>query len=56
MKRHTNVYVVRRFSGCLQQNVGESGYAISSWSTSNGYSASMLTGGAKVDESLTRQL
>ena len=46
----------RRFSGCLQQNVGESGYAISSWSASAGYSASMLTRDAKVDSSSTRQL
>ena len=46
----------RRFSGCLQQNVGESGYAIYSWSASAGYSASMLTRVAKVDSSLTRQL
>ena len=46
----------RRFSGCLQQNVGESGYAISSWSASAGYSASMLTRVAKVDSSSTRQL
>ena len=41
----------RRFSGCLRQNVGESGYAISSWSASVGYSAPMLTEGAKVDSS-----
>ena len=41
----------RRFSGCLQQNVGESGYAISSWSPSAGYLASMLTRVAKVDSS-----
>ena len=39
----------RRFSGCLQQNVGESGYAISSWSANAGFSASMLTRVAKVD-------
>ena len=31
----------RRFSGCLQQNVGELGNAISSWSASVGYSAMM---------------
>ena len=31
----------RPFSSCLQQNVGESGYAISSWSSSAGYLASM---------------
>ena len=36
--------------------MGESGYAISSWSASAGYSASMLTEGAKVDESKTRQI
>ena len=46
----------RRFSGYLQQNVGESGYAISSWSASAEYSASMFTKGAKVDSSSTRQL
>ena len=46
----------RRFSGCLQYNVGESGYAISSWSASAGYSASMLTEDGKVDLSSTRQL
>ena len=46
----------RRFSGCLQQNVGESGYGISSWSASAGYSSSMLTIVAKVDSSSTRQL
>ena len=46
----------RCFSGCLQQNVGESVYAISSWSASAGYSASMLTRVAKVDSSSTRQL
>ena len=46
----------RRFSGFLQSNVGESGYAISSWSVSAGYSASILTEGAKVDWSSTRQL
>ena len=46
----------RRFSVCLQQNVGESGYAISSWSASAGYLASMLTRVAKVDSSLTHQL
>ena len=38
----------QRFSGCLRQNVGESGYAISSWSVSAGYLTSMLTEGAKV--------
>ena len=32
------------------------GYAISSWSASAGYSASMLTEDAKVDSSSTRQL
>ena len=36
--------------------MGESGYAISSWSASDGYSASMLTEDAKVDSSSTRQL
>ena len=36
--------------------MGESGYAISSWSASAGYSASMLTEDAKVDSSSTRQL
>ena len=46
----------RRFSDCLQQNVGESGYAFSSWSASAGYSALMLTRVAKVDSSSTRQL
>ena len=46
----------RRFSGCLQQNVGESGYAISSRPASAGYSASMLTRVAKVDSSMTHQL
>ena len=45
----------RRFSGCLQYSVGESGYAISSWSASAGYSASMLTEGAKVDISANIQ-
>ena len=39
----------RRFSGCLWQNVGELGYAISSCSASTGYLASMLTGVAKAD-------
>ena len=58
---HVHVYqrnsCDRCFSGCLQQNVGESGYAISSWSASAaGYSASMLTMVAKVDSSLTCQL
>ena len=38
------------------KNVGESGYAISSWSASAGYSASMLTEYTKVDSSSTRQL
>ena len=37
----------RSFSGCLQQNVGDSSYAISLWSVSAGYSASMLTGVVK---------
>ena len=46
----------QRFSACLQQNVGESGYAISSWSASAGYSASMLTRVAKVNSSLTSTL
>ena len=48
----------RRFNGCLQQNVRETGYAISSWSAraSAGYSASMLTRVAKVDSSSTCQL
>ena len=32
------------------QNMGESGYAVSSWSASAVYLASMLTEGAKVDE------
>ena len=41
-------------SVCLQ--VGESGYAISSWPASAGYLASMLTRVAKVDSSTTRQL
>ena len=41
----------RRVSGCLQQTVGESGYAISSWSASAEYSALMFTRVAKVDES-----
>ena len=36
--------------------MGESGYAISSWSASAGYSAPMLTEDAKVDSSSTRQL
>ena len=36
--------------------MGESGYALSSWSASAGYSASMLTEDAKVDSSSTRQL
>ena len=36
--------------------MGESGYAISSWWASAGYSASMLTEGAKVELSSTRQL
>ena len=36
--------------------MGESGYAISSWSASAGYSASMLTEGARVDSSPTHQL
>ena len=31
------------FSGCLLQNVEESGYGLSSWSVSTGYSALMLT-------------
>ena len=34
----------------------ESGYAISSWSASAGYLASMLTRVAEVDSSSTRQL
>ena len=38
----------RLFSGCSQQKVGESGYAVSLWSASDGYSASMLTRGAIV--------
>ena len=45
-----------RFSGCLQQNMGESGYAISSWSASAGYLASMLTRVAEADASSARQL
>ena len=45
----------RRFSGCLPQNVKESSYAISSWSASAGYLASMLTRVAKGDSSSTRQ-
>ena len=36
--------------------MGESGYAISSWSASTVYLASMLTEDAKVDLSLTCQL
>ena len=36
--------------------MGESGYAISSWSASAGYSAWMLTEDAKVDSSSTCQL
>ena len=43
----------QRLSGCLRQNVAEVGYAISSWSASAGYSASMLIEGAKVDLSLS---
>ena len=46
----------RCFSSCLWQNVGKSGYAISSLSASAGYSASMLTEVAKVDSYSTRQL
>ena len=38
------------------KNVGESCYSISSWSGSSGYSTSMLTEGAQVDSSSTRQL
>ena len=38
------------------KTLGESGYAISSWSARDGYSASMLTRAAKVDLSSTRQL
>ena len=38
------------------KNVGESGYSISSYSDSSRYSTSMLTEGAQVDSSLTRQL
>ena len=34
-----------RFSGCLRQNVGKSGYAILWWSATTSYSASMLTEG-----------
>ena len=36
--------------------MGESGHAISSWSASTGYLASMLTRGAKADLASTRQL
>ena len=60
--RYFHVHVHQRngcnrcFSGCLQQNVGESGYAISTWSASARYSSSILTRVAKVDSSLTRQL
>ena len=36
------------FSVCLRQNVEESGYAISSWSASTGYSTLMLIEGAKL--------
>ena len=46
----------RRFIYCSQQNVGESGYSISSWWSSSGYLASMLTEGAQVDLSSTCQL
>ena len=46
----------QHFSSCLRQNMGESGYAISSWSASTGYLALMLTEGDKVDSSSTRQL
>ena len=46
----------QRFIDCLQQNVGELVYSISSRSSGSGYSALMLTKGAQVDYSLTRQL
>ena len=49
----------RHFSGCLRQNVEEVGlcymYLFNHGSASAGYSASMSTGGAKVDSSSTRQ-
>ena len=38
------------------KNVGESGYSISSYSDSSRYSTEMLTEGAQVDSSSTRQL
>ena len=38
------------------KNVGESGHSISSYSDSSRYSTSMLTEGAQVDSSSTRQL
>ena len=38
------------------KNVGESGHSISSYSDSSRYSTSMLTEGARVDSSSTRQL
>ena len=51
-----NVIVVMDiFSGCLRQNVGESGYAISSWLARDKYSALTLTEGAKVILSSTSQ-
>ena len=54
---YTNVMVVIEFLVAVyKKNVGESGYAISSWSASAGYSNSMLTRVVKVDLSSTRQL
>ena len=38
------------------KNVGESGHSISSYSDSSRYSTEMLTEGAQVDSSSTRQL
>ena len=55
MCTHANVMVVIDVL-VTEQNVGESGYGISSWSASTGYSALVLTEGAKVDSSLTCQL
>ena len=40
----------------IDENVGESGHSISSYSDNSRYSTSMFTEGAQVDSSSTRQL
>ena len=53
---HSNVMVVIHFLVVVYDNVGELSYAISSWSASTRYLASMLTKGTKVDSSTLNTL